>query len=206
MIQFQPFPKIPRLNREVVVTEKLDGTNAAVVIEKWAAHPSIMGIDYVGQMVSVEGEWYAVAAQSRNRLIDVAADNYGFAAWVEQRATALVALGEGTHFGEWWGHGIQRGYGLAKGERYFSLFNSVRYEPLLTRDLRMAGVETVPTLATMDSPNSTLLEMITEGLAAEGSVAAPGFMRPEGIVVYHTAARQNFKVLLEGDDRPKGQS
>jgi hypothetical protein len=37
-----------------------------------------------------------------------------------------------------------------------------------------------------------------------GSKAVPGFMKPEGIIVYHTASKQNFKVLLENDDQPKG--
>lgn len=37
-----------------------------------------------------------------------------------------------------------------------------------------------------------------------GSFAAPGFMRPEGIIVYHSASGHVFKVLLEDDDRPKG--
>jgi len=36
-----------------------------------------------------------------------------------------------------------------------------------------------------------------------GSVAAPGFMDPEGIVVYLSAARSMFKVTLKGDDAPK---
>lgn len=29
-LEFQPFPKIPRLRRQIVVTEKLDGINGAV--------------------------------------------------------------------------------------------------------------------------------------------------------------------------------
>lgn len=32
MIPFEAFPKIPRLNREIVITEKLDGTNAVIHI------------------------------------------------------------------------------------------------------------------------------------------------------------------------------
>jgi len=55
---FQPWPKTPRLNRDCIVTEKIDGTNSAIVI------------DEVGD----------VYAQSRNRLITPGDDNYGFAA------------------------------------------------------------------------------------------------------------------------------
>lgn len=38
-----------------------------------------------------------------------------------------------------------------------------------------------------------------ERLRTEGSVASPGFMQPEGVVVYMSAARKLFKVTLDGD-------
>ena len=41
-------------------------------------------------------------------------------------------------------------------------------------------------------------------LRMNGSVAVPGFMQPEGVIVYHSAARQAFKVLLENDEGHKG--
>jgi hypothetical protein len=41
-------------------------------------------------------------------------------------------------------------------------------------------------------------------LRTGGSIAAPGFMNPEGVVVFHSAASQLFKVLLENDERAKG--
>jgi hypothetical protein len=43
-----------------------------------------------------------------------------------------------------------------------------------------------------------------DNLSEFGSMAVPGFMKPEGIIVYHTASQQNFKVLLENDHQPKG--
>lgn len=45
-----------------------------------------------------------------------------------------------------------------------------------------------------------------EVLQHYGSFAAPGFMKPEGIVLYHTAANQCFKVTLENDEKPKNLS
>jgi hypothetical protein len=36
-----------------------------------------------------------------------------------------------------------------------------------------------------------------------GSLAALGFMKPEGIIVFHTAANSGFKVTLEKDEEPK---
>ena len=100
---FRPFPKVPRLMRPVVVTEKIDGTNASVCV-----YP--------------DG---TVRAGSRKRWITPEDDNFGFAAWVRDHAEELRGLGEGHHFGEWWGRGIQRGYGLQT--RRFSLFNVDRW-------------------------------------------------------------------------------
>ncbi len=56
--EFTAFPKIPRLNREIIVTEKIDGTNAQVVVTE-------------------DGE---VRAGSRSRWITPEADNFGYAA------------------------------------------------------------------------------------------------------------------------------
>ena len=41
-------------------------------------------------------------------------------------------------------------------------------------------------------------------LKETGSQAAPGFMKPEGIIVFMTAARHLYKVLAENDEKPKG--
>src|SRR4051812_15171611 len=109
--EFRAFPKISRLQSPIVVTEKIDGTN---------------GIVHVGDDGSV-------FAGSRSQwLID--SDNYGFGRWVKDNADDLAAmLGPGTHFGEWFGQGIQRGYGL--GEKRFYLFQTGRYRDALYPDL-----------------------------------------------------------------------
>lgn len=167
--------KIPRLYRDIVVTEKLDGTNAAIY-------------------VSEDGE---VLAGSKNRWLSPgkATDNFGFAEWVEQHAGQLRELGPGWHRGEWWGVGINRGYGIF--ERRFTRFNG--------RAPQIPGlVDAVPVLYegpfTTDDVDSALTS-----LAAFGSVAAPGFMRPEGVVVYHKASGHLFKATLENDGVPKGR-
>ena len=41
-------------------------------------------------------------------------------------------------------------------------------------------------------------------LSRAGSVAAPGFMNPEGIVMFHIAANVCFKKTIEKDEQPKG--
>jgi hypothetical protein len=189
---FRAYPKTPRFRREVIITEKIDGTNAAI------------GISHDTEV------W----AQSRNRIIQPGDDNYGFAAWVMERAPALASiLGPGLHFGEWWGSGIQRGYGLTRGEKRFSLFNVVRWEALSTDVIdecddgstitaNDVGVYTVPVLA-QGVLDDALVELALDKLRVYGSYAAPGYMNPEGICIFHTASRQTYKVLIDKDDQPK---
>ena len=192
-MEFQAWPKIPRLNRQMVVTEKLDGTNAAVVIADRNKEHSL------GAIAVTDG--YAVFAQSRKRFITPEADNYGFARWVSENAQGLVeALGPGTHFGEWWGQGIQRGYGLK--EKRFSLFNTNRWAYNDPRHEGVPGLGTVPVIATGLFDTGRINSIVEFEL--EESYAAPGFNNPEGVVVWHDAARQSFKVLKENDDTPKG--
>ena len=176
MPMFTAFPKIPRLRRGCYISEKIDGTNAQIVI-------------------TPEGE---IFAGSRNRWITPEADNAGFARWVQENKDELLKLGVGQHFGEWWGQGIQRGYGLT--EKRFSLFNAGRWSD--GNGQRPACCSVVPFLAAGPFTD-TLVQETLDKLRSEGSVAAPGWMRPEGVVVWLTAAGTYYKVLLEGDELPK---
>lgn len=46
--------------------------------------------------------------------------------------------------------------------------------------------------------------IITEKLdGTNASLASPSFMNPEGVIIFHTAAKAIFKVTLERDDEPK---
>lgn len=188
---FEPWPKMARLSRDCIVTEKIDGTNAQIFI-------------------SDSGD---ILTGSRNRWITPRDDNYGFAAWVERNREELLKLGPGRHFGEWWGLGIQRGYGLT--EKRFSLFNAMRWhgagrEPMLfpsgPRGVATSTKEApacchvVPVLyfGKFDS-----VEIYANGIAPlirRGSSAVPGYMNPEGIIVYHTAAGIGFKKTIENDN------
>lgn len=214
MIEFQEFPKIARLSRDVIVTEKIDGTNSQIFIEELEGF-SAVGIG--GCLYQSEG--LAIYAGSRNRWIVPEADNFGFARWVKEHAEELMAgLGPGRHFGEWWGSGIQRGYGLPKGEKRFSLFNTIRWcrhneEPkrIETQDPRIekyqdrlpACCELVPILY-QGIFNTEKVEWCLDLLDAEGSVASPGFHPAEGVVVYHVAGNVAFKKTL-GNDGNKGK-
>lgn len=192
-MEFVEFAKMPRLSREVIVTEKIDGTNACV------------GITEDGQ----------IYAGSRSRWITPADDNFGFAAWVQAHHDELLTLGPGRHFGEWWGAGIQRKYGQA--EKRWSLFNVARWalygtEPqtIPTADQRVTKVQDVLPPCCGLVPvlyrglfDTAAIDRVLEDLRANGSAAAPGFMKPEGIVVFHVAGNVGFKKTLERDEVPK---
>lgn len=208
MIEFKEWPKIPRLFRECMITEKIDGMNAGVVIEKLPGNASLMSLwsDVKAiALVNYEGDLFMVGAQARNGLITLKDDSHGFAAWVGKNAPDLVRiLGVGTHMGEWWGGGINRGYGLPKGEKYFSLFNVARWDPVYDEATWPAGLSIVPVL--YEGMFSTVsVRVAVEKLKDGGSFARGGYDRPEGVVVYHTAAEEMFKVTCERDEEWKGK-
>ena len=203
-MEFVPYPKTPRLKRSVVITEKIDGTNAQIVITKPDQINEFVvdRLDREGIAKSADGStWMHVG--SRNRWITPGklTDNFGFAQWCLDNSDELFKLGEGRHFGEWYGQGIGRGYGLT--ERRFALFNTARWGA--HNPGTPACCEVVPVLSfgisheTMQDPDSQI-----DALRLWGSIAVPGFMNPEGVIVYHSASKQNYKVLLENDDIPKG--
>lgn len=170
---FEAFPKMARLSREIIVTEKIDGTNAQIFI----------------------GEDGSFMAGSRTRWITPEDDNFGFAAWAQENKAELMRLGAGRHFGEWWGQGIQRKYGMDC--KRFSLFNVSRW-----CDDRPECCGVVPVLY-RGLFSQSAIDAALDDLRANGSSAKPGFMTPEGIVVYHVAAGIGFKKTLEKDEEPK---
>lgn len=176
---FREFAKIPRLSRECTITEKIDGTNACVYI-------------------SDDGS--EMRFGSRTRWITPDDDNFGFAAWAFDHRYDLALLGPGTHYGEWWGKGIQRNYGL--DHRCFSLFNTFRWLDADGNSIAPSCCHVVPMLARGEF-SSIMVESILLGLQESGSQAAFGFMKPEGVVIYHEAAKQYFKKTIERDEEPK---
>lgn len=181
--EFSEFPKMGRLSREMIITEKIDGTNAQICITE------------DGQML----------VGSRSRWITTQNDNFGFARWCADHKSELLKLGPGRHFGEWWGYGIQRGYGMK--EKRLSLFNVSRWclygaQPKDKQEVLPACVGLVPVLFS-GVFDTKVADDILAKLASGGSVAAPGFMNPEGIIVYHTAANVGFKKTIKDDSIPK---
>lgn len=178
--EFTAFQKIPRLSRGCVITEKIDGTNASI---------------YIGE----DGEFLV---GSRNRWITPEDDNFGFAKWAYENKEALLRLGYGHHFGEWWGIGIQRHYGETR--RNFSLFNVGRWKSGLPEGLP-ENLSVVPVIYE-GVFNSDAVDSSLELLAQKGSFASPCFMKPEGIIIYHAASGMLFKKTIEKDEEPKGKN
>ncbi|MDR5879039.1 RNA ligase family protein [Caballeronia sp. LZ032] len=203
-MEFKPFPKTPRLKRDIIITEKLDGTNAQVVIS-FEPLDSRFGVDMTNVIAVKESTLprhsYFMRVGSRTRWITPGktTDNYGFAGWCRDNADELFKLGEGQHFGEWYGQGIQRGYGL--DHKRFALFNTARWGDHNSDTPKCCEVVPVLRVGPMAS-----VEYAMNELRVHGSSAVPGFDRPEGIIVYHTASQQNFKVLIENDHMPKGET
>lgn len=179
-MEFKPWGKTPRLFRDITITEKIDGTNSAIIVR----HDGMVG------------------AQSRNRLITPGkdTDNYGFAAWVAENDYELAELlGPGHHYGEWWGQGIARRYDMDR--KVFSLFNTFRHGDIESESNGLLRV--VPTL--YEGPfSSEEVRAQGERLRKYGSVASPGYMNPEGVCVHHSASNQVYKYLLTNDELPKG--
>jgi hypothetical protein len=161
-VEFRSWPKIPRnTGGKVTITEKIDGTNACVIIRD-------------GGLVGI---------QSRNRLIKPGDDNMGFAFWVSENVEELVSLGDGYHYGEWAGPGIQNNPHMLKQKTFF-LFNTFRPSDTLPE-----CVKQVPVL--YQGPSSPdVIEGVMEDLRF--SAINAGYI-PEGVIIYNHDTRTYTK-------------
>ena len=192
---FEPFPKLARFSHDWTVTEKIDGTNGQIIVVRKGdprLNPQIDGI------IIETGDHYVMAG-SRNRLLRPDNDNHGFAKFVADRAEEIVEkLGEGRHFGEWYGQGIgPRGYGV--NPKRFALFNAGRWTGQELPD----RFDVVPILFQGYLADAAIFDNQLERLRLEGSRIAPGFMKPEGIVMYHGPSRTSFKKTFDYDEAGK---
>jgi hypothetical protein len=151
-VDLQKFNKIPRLSRECIITEKIDGTNGQIVIirfnEFWNLHEKYAKDSveafleqhclYKTLALQDENDILYMFAGSRNKWLDCSSkgDNMGFAKWVKENASSLLMLGEGRHYGEWYGKGIQRNYGLEEKRLLFlMLVNGLRKQKIVFHHL-----------------------------------------------------------------------
>lgn len=169
--EFNKWPKTKRFtDAEMIITQKMDGTNAQILFHKESTHDNIM-----------------VMAGSRNKwLID--GDNFGFKAFVQENVHELfLILGRGRHYGEWCGPGIQTSEGLS--EKKLFLFDSRLEIPDNSRHL----IDTVPVLyrgpVSLKAIHTYLKLLCTEGSFVNG------FHTPEGLIVSIAGVR--YKVYTD---------
>lgn len=193
MGEFKSWGSTPRENKNKTITEKIDGTNACLVITN-------------GKVI----------AQSRKRIITPEDDNYGFARWAYENAGALMdTLGYGYHYGEWYGEGIQKNPLGIEGKR-FALFHPTKYNEGNGYILeKVDGLETVPLLHhgqcdVWTIPN-IMQDLDTYGSKVKGAKTTPVYIpgtdefffnqaaRPEGIIIWNNETRTRTKMLLDND-------
>ena len=165
---FESWQKIPRYSgptQNVVISEKMDGTNACIIIE----------------------DGVIVGTQSRKRMITPQDDNYGFAGWVERNNDELLKLGDGRHFGEWVGLGIQKNPHNFDCKKFY-LFNSGRW----WTD-RPSCCEVVMVLYSGELQDMTVDAVMTElkGHADQHDYEA------EGVIIYYTSKRTYEKATFK---------
>lgn len=161
-VEFRGWGKTPRLKtHNITITEKIDGTNACVIVR--------------------DGE--LVGMQSRNRLIKPGDDNMGFAFWAHENREELAKLGDGYHYGEWAGPGIQKNPHMLE-EKQFFLFNTFRPAETLPE-----CVKQVPVLYTGIYSE----EAVADTMRSLWNRAMREMYTPEGIVIYFHDTRSVMK-------------
>ena len=196
-MEFKAFEKIPRFqNITMQVTQKIHGTNAAIHIQCLGDNtPSnqVQALQTHSMYMLIDGTWYQLKTQSRNKFIIPGDDNYGFASFVFANAKEFIKkLGEGIHYGEWAGPGINSGEGLK--EKTFVLFDFWKYPPE-----RPLPPQTVVVPVLYEGPfDGFYIERVELDLKVGGSKLVPGFMRPEGVVV--TVLGKRLKRVFEPEE------
>lgn len=193
-MSYPSFPSIERLeNLHCVITEKIDGTNG--LIEYWIdSNPNHF-------------PYCQVRFGSRNRYITTTDDNSGFANFFfSHKSRILEIIGNLEEpptqsiriYGEWFGKGIQRGYGL--DQKYFMPFSSFWAEKMIE-----AGIPNIKEPAILYTGKFIEAEVDHQMgiLKFDGSHVVPGYRNPEGIVIYFSHYNFRLKQTFTG---PKWQT
>jgi hypothetical protein len=170
---FKKFSKIEWLDSvTMTITQKMHGTNAQILIQK-----------------NSDGE-LEMHCGSKTRWLTPVSDNYGFCQWANENKEELINfLGEGRHYGEWCGPGINSGEGLEEKTLFLFEFWKHKDKPSFPKNVRC-----VPVLHRgAFSPDFIKLNMLK--LKYDGSYAVSGFYNVEGAVIQigETRYKQVFK-------------
>ena len=156
-VEFEPWAKIPRaVLGGCIISMKMNGTNACIIIKD-------------GKVVGV---------QSRKRMINIGKenDNYGFASYVAQNMEKVLQLGEGRHYGEWAGLGIQKNPHNLESKTFF-LFDTRRWGE---HNVPPEGIEVVEILH-QGEYSRTIIDDVMNTLKTRSETEG---WKAEGIVVY----------------------
>lgn len=205
---FHHYPKTPRLDKmRWDITEKIDGTNGAICFFPLTDGMTEEGAEAAGAAYTFDllhdAPPVAMFVGSRNRWLKPGkyTDNFGFAGWAREHWGDLYrTLGYGRHVGEWWGLGIQRGYG--QDTKRFSLFDRRRYHWLSAADEgHDVLVSIVPSLGGGDS----LSDIYASALRAEADLKHGSLIHrgtpAEGFVL--TIGEQRWKHIINETDKTR---
>ncbi len=209
MPKLKRFGITPELFSEATLCERIDGHTVGIHIEPLKTDPAsgevgVRAGDVMFMGATQHAQFYRVWVQNRNRIItpdqrDVA----GVAAWAQAHAAQLAeTLGPGIHFGEWWGYKICRGYGLGPGDRRFSLFNTMRWSFIDGTQVPSLYISPVLWEGDLGQGWGTIVEEMDK-LLAGGSVAAPGYRHPEGVILYHHGADTMMQHTFPNNSRKR---
>lgn len=187
MDDFKSFPKIePIVKLHMTITQKIHGSNGQILIQR----------RYEYNVPGVENP-LTIKAGSRHRWLTPDDDNHGFCKWVYANQEALISiLGEGRHYGEWCGKGINAGEGLDR--KHFILFDWWKYD--WKDDVGIPntlGLKPVPVLYKGKFSYEAIEETMF-ALKMSGSKLVPGYMKPEGIVIDING--QKFKKVFDAEE------
>lgn len=178
-MEFQKFNSIENIRKfNVTITQKLHGTNASIFIFR---------NEVTGELDLRTGK--------RTSFCTPEIDNAGFANFVySNKAEIIEKLGEGNHYGEWVGPGVNSSEGLT-GEKRFVLFDVLKWQ-----DKQLPHrVDVIPLLYSGRYSDEKLLE-IMEDLKVNGSKYVKGFMRPEGVVIHILGTNIRFKNVFAAEE------
>lgn len=198
-VSYPSFSSIERLeNIYCVISEKIDGTNGLIQID--------YKYDWNGQRY----DDHLVQFGSRNRYITTTDDNAGFANYFTPHIASICTLAESLInygdndnpkqdwpiyiYGEWFGKGIQRGYGL--DEKYFMPFSSFYAEHMIK-----AGIPNImmPNIMYTGKFSLEVVDNCMNRLTSGGfHTLITNYDYPEGVVIYFPKYNFRLKQTFEG--------
>lgn len=186
-VVFQKYPKTPHMgNENILYSEKIDGTNGVVYVE-----------------TNGDGSKKVLAGSRTRWLTPGKQDNHGFAAWVKDNEEELSKLPDGFHYGEWYGKGINHGYGL--DDRRFMLFNRSRYEKLEN----LPKCVELETIVGKYGDLETIfydVDFFEKESYLKGSWHVPGCMFTEGLILRFTESKRVYKKVWGISQKNKKKS